>query len=103
MNAQHEMTRQLAAVRGAVLGVLVCCVLPSFLHAQPSGSVRGRVIDVDGRPIGSVMVTVEHAAIAATTSVSGRYMLPTVPRGPRVLEFHRLGYAVRGVTIIVGD
>jgi len=59
------------------------------------------VIAADGRPIASVTVTVEHAAIAVTTNASGRYMLPKVPRGARELQFHRLGYAVRGVTIMI--
>jgi outer membrane receptor protein involved in Fe transport len=101
MDAQHEMARQLAAARGAAIRVLVCCVLPSFGNAQTSGSVSGRVIDVDRRPIAGVTVMVEHAAIAAATNASGRYSLRDVPRGPRVLQFHRLGYAVRSVTVMV--
>src|SRR5215475_10271393 len=86
MDAQLETARRLAAVRGAGFGVLACCVLPLFLHAQPSGSVGGRVIAADGRPIACVTVTVDHAAIAVTTNASGRYMLPKVPRGARELQ-----------------
>lgn len=104
MDARHEIARPRAAVRGAAFGALVCWILPSLVHAQPNGSVRGRVIDVDRRPIGSVTVTVEHAAIAGATDASGRFSLSGVPRGPRVLRFHRLGYAVHSVTITVaGD
>jgi len=101
MDAQHEIARKLAAARGLTFRVLVICVLPSFAHAQTSGSVAGRVIDVDRRPIAGVTVTVERAAIAAATKASGRYSLRDVLRGPRVLQFRRLGYAVRSVTIIV--
>jgi outer membrane receptor protein involved in Fe transport len=101
MDAQHEIARQLAAVRGAALAALACCALPSLGLAQLSGSVVGRVVDADRRPVVSVTVTVEHAAIATATNASGRYSLPDVPRGPGVLQFHRLGYAVRSVSIMV--
>jgi outer membrane receptor protein involved in Fe transport len=98
MDALHEIAR--LAVSGA-FGVLACCVLPSSGHAQPSGCVSGRVVDMDRRPIARVTVTVERAAITRATDASGRYSLPDVPRGPRVLQFHRLGYAVRSVAIVV--
>src|SRR5215831_11124664 len=100
MDAQHEIAKQLAAVRRAAFGVLVCCA-PSVGQAQPNASVSGRVIDVERRPIANVTVTVEHAAISGATNASGRYVLADVPRGPRVLQFHRLGYAVGSATIMV--
>src|SRR6266550_505753 len=39
--------------------------------------------------------------VSVATSAIGRYVLPRVPAGPRRLEFRRIGYAVRQVTVIV--
>ncbi|HYS61755.1 MAG TPA: TonB-dependent receptor [Gemmatimonadales bacterium] len=79
----------------------LACALPSRGHAQSAGAVSGTVTEPDGQPLSGVVVAVQGLGVSVATSAIGRYVLPRVPAGPRRLEFRRIGYAVRQVTVIV--
>jgi iron complex outermembrane receptor protein len=79
----------------------LCCALPSCGYAQSSGAVRGTVTDPDGQPLSGVVVAVQGLGLSVATSATGRYVLPRVPAGQHVLQFHRIGYAPRQVTVDV--
>ena len=97
------MTR--ARVRGYAFPVsliaALACALPSRGRAQSTGAVSGTVTEPDGRPLGGVVVAVQGLGISVATSATGRYALPRVPAGPQRLEFRRIGYAMRQVTVTV--
>ena len=79
----------------------LACVLPSRGHAQSGGAVGGTVTDPDGQPLSGVAVAVQGLGLWVATSAIGRYVLPRVPAGPQRLEFRRIGYAMRQVTVTV--
>lgn len=55
----------------------------------------------DGRPLSGVVVAIRDLGLSVATSATGRYVLSRVPAGEQLLEFRRIGYAVREVSITV--
>src|SRR5882762_3357674 len=79
----------------------LACVLPSRGHAQSGGAVSGTVTEPDGQPLSGVVVAVQGLGLAVATNTTGRYVLSRVPAGQRLLQFRRIGYAARDVTVTV--
>jgi iron complex outermembrane receptor protein len=59
------------------------------------------VTDPGGQPLSGVVVAVQGLGLSVATSATGRYVLPRVPAGQHVLQFHRIGYAPHRVTVDV--
>ena len=55
----------------------------------------------DGRPLSGVVVAVQGLGLSVATDATGRYVLSRVPAGQRLLQFRRIGFAAREVTVIV--
>lgn len=70
-----------------------------------SGTVRGRVTDVNRTPLEGALVQVRGTSTGVTTSASGDFELRGVPIGAQQLTARRLGYAADtlGVTIAAGQ
>jgi len=79
----------------------LACALPSRGHAQSGAAVSGTVTEPDGQPLGGVVVAVQGLGLAVVTNATGRYVLSRVPAGRQLLQFHRVGYAARDVTVTV--
>src|SRR3989442_5369252 len=79
----------------------LACVLPLRGHAQSGAAVSGTVTEPDGQPLGGVVVAVQGLGLAVATNATGRYVLSRVPAGRQLLQFHRVGYAARDVTVTV--
>src|SRR2546422_6617850 len=79
----------------------LACALPSRGHAQSGGAVSGTVTEPDGQPLSGVVVAVQGLALSVATNAIGRYILPRVPAGQQLLQFRRVGYAAREVTVTV--
>ena len=92
--------RRTLALSASLIAALACA-LPSPGHAQTTGAVTGRVTERDGQPLSGVVVTVQGYRLAVGTSPTGRYVLSYVPAGDQVLQFRRIGYAPREVTVTV--
>jgi iron complex outermembrane receptor protein len=92
--------RRLRFIVGALLAVL--CVAP--LRAQePTGAIRGRVIDNETQqPLARVVVAV--GSRGALTQADGRYLITGVPQGTAILRVRMLGYApaTQPVTVVGG-
>jgi len=92
--------RRLRFIVGALLAVL--CVAP--LRAQePTGAIRGRVIDNETQqPLARVTVAV--GSRGALTQADGRYLITGVPQGTAILRVRMLGYApaTQPVTVVGG-
>ncbi len=68
------------------------------------GTVVGRVIDArTSAPIAGATVEVEGTRLATSTGDDGRYRIPSVPAGSRVIIVRRLGYAASRQTVTVTD
>src|SRR5881409_1602776 len=79
----------------------LACAIPSRGHAQSGAAVSGTVTEPDGQPLGGVVVAVQGLGLAVATNATGRYVLARVPAGRQLLQFHRVGYAARDVTVTV--
>jgi len=77
------------------------CALPSCGHAQSGAPVTGTVTEPDGRPLSGVVVAVQGLGLSVATDATGRYVLSRVPAGQQLLQFRRIGFAAREVTVIV--
>ncbi|HEX6049279.1 MAG TPA: carboxypeptidase regulatory-like domain-containing protein, partial [Gemmatimonadaceae bacterium] len=68
------------------------------------GIVVGRVTDArTSAPIAGAAVEVEGTRLATSTGDDGRYRIPGVPAGSRVIVVRRLGYAASRQTVTVTD
>jgi Carboxypeptidase regulatory-like domain/TonB-dependent Receptor Plug Domain len=67
--------------------------------------VRGRIDGAGGRPLSNAQITVWGTGVQATSSDSGRFVLPTMPTGTHMLDVRVLGYraARQVVDIVPGD
>lgn len=77
---------------------LLCAVLSSAAVAQQPPAratwrLTGVVTDSGRRPLGGVRVTVAGTPLAATTDSAGRFAIPALPEGARVVVFRRIGFA----------
>src|SRR5438034_9030840 len=71
---------------------------------QPTGTIRGRVIDAATQgPLAGV--TVSARGRAAQTQADGRYLIHGVPAGSDSLRARMIGYApaAQAVTVVGGD
>lgn len=79
---------------------------PPALEAQATGTVRGRVTDVNtSRGVAAVQVTVEGTRLGALTGQGGEFTIANVPTGPRTLSARRIGYqpARKALDVVPGD
>jgi TonB-dependent starch-binding outer membrane protein SusC len=73
----------------ATLGLLA----PMLLGAQTTGTVQGTVTDAgNGQPLASAQVRIEGTVMGALSDATGRYTIPNVPTGRRVVIARRIGY-----------
>jgi TonB-dependent SusC/RagA subfamily outer membrane receptor len=73
---------------------LFALLSPALLSAQTTGTVQGRVTDAaNGQPLASAQLRIEGTVLGALSDVEGRYTVPNVPTGRRVVVARRIGYA----------
>jgi TonB-dependent SusC/RagA subfamily outer membrane receptor len=64
-----------------------------LLSAQTTGTVQGSVTDAaNGQPLANAQVRIEGTVLGALSDVAGRYTVPNVPTGRRVVIARRIGY-----------
>ena len=59
---------------------------------QSRGSVRGTVVDEDGRPVADANVLVDGLSEGGTTGKDGRFQLVDVPLGSRMMVARKVGH-----------
>jgi len=84
----------------AIPAALALLLGPAALTAQ-GGTVRGRVADSLGGPVGRATVSLEGTALRAVTTERGEYALRGVPAGTWTLRVRALGYASRAMSVTV--
>lgn len=88
-----------------IIGVLLALLWIAPLRAQePSGTIRGRVVD-DATQQALSGVTVTVGSRSALTQADGRYLIPGVPAGTYTLRTRMIGYAqaTREITVAAGE
>jgi hypothetical protein len=63
------------------------------LHAQTTGTVRGRVLDNQtGQPIANVAIKIRSTELGAVSTQDGRFEIPGVPLGPQIVLISHVSY-----------
>src|SRR5688572_830972 len=102
---------QIRPIRGAVLLLLVCCLVAGQAAAQgiQTGTLRGAVLDQQALPVADVKVTVTSPALqgprSTTTGRDGSFVIRLLPPGAYEAEFEIKGFENqrRTVTIALGE
>ena len=87
----------------AIVLLLVASV--SYIHAQQTGGVRGKVVDKNtGEEIGFAGVYIQGTTIGTTTDIEGYYTLPNVNVGTQTVCVQFLGYdsLCANITVVNG-
>ena len=80
--------------------------LTGSLSAQEPGTIRGRVIDEEGRPVVSAMVVISTSGQTAVSDGGGKFVLTGVSPGSHRLEASCPGYSgeiVEGLVAAAGE
>lgn len=74
-----------------------------------SGALAGQVLNLQGEPLDSAVVSVGGATLQGRRSIAtdqqGRFLFPTLPAGRYIVEVRLVGYApvrVTDVTVVLG-
>lgn len=86
--------------------LLLFLVGPSFIFAQTSGKIRGKVVDNEtGEPLVGVSVSLEGTSFGASSDINGEYIILAVPVGTYTLDAKYIGYqevSVSNVRVLNG-
>ncbi len=67
---------------------------PMLVAAQTTGTVQGVITDAaNGQPLANAQVRIDGTLLGALSDIAGRYTVPNVPTGRRVVIARRIGYA----------
>jgi TonB-dependent SusC/RagA subfamily outer membrane receptor len=84
-----------------LLTALALTLIAPGLSAQ-GGTATGVVTDSStGKPVVQARVLVTGTTIGTMTGEDGRYTLRGIPTGPRAIEYSRIGYAPRIITLTI--
>ena len=67
------------------------------------GTIRGRVADSTGAPIGQAVVVIDPGGQRATSRDNGEYVISRVPAGTYTVRLRRIGYITPTATVVVAD
>ncbi len=85
----------------ALLLVLVMAAAPSTGLAAATGSVTGRVLDPEGKPMPSATVLIKDTQLGAMTDHDGRYSIKKVPAGSHTIIALKIGFGNATGTVLV--
>jgi hypothetical protein len=101
-----RVTCRNVALSTLVLSMLLLAPAALSYAAQDLGSIRGRVVDKEGRPVVSATVAVAGSTLSATTDADGRFVIEEVPTGSYRLEASCTGFTgeiVDPITVAGGE
>jgi len=94
-----------AGLRMPVLALFLLVAISSTLAAQATGTVTGRVVDVQTNAgLVAAQVSISGTTLGASTDATGAYTIAGVPTGARTIVVRRIGFAPfsREVTVTGG-
>ncbi|MFO7447538.1 MAG: carboxypeptidase-like regulatory domain-containing protein, partial [Ignavibacteriaceae bacterium] len=87
--------------RFAVL-LLTICIPLQFIHAQGTGSIRGKILDqTNGEGLIGANIVVQNSNIGAAADIDGNFYIHNVPAGPQVLIVSYIGFISQTVQVNV--
>jgi len=89
-------------LRWMLLVVVLSLLVPSLARAQDRGTIAGQVVGDRGQPLQGAQVQVQGTELRVVTGVEGRFRIPNVAPGQRVVSVSLLGYGTRTQTVTVG-
>lgn len=94
----------LKATAVVVASTVIAAVSPHGLAAQSTGTIRGRITESNGQPLGDVQVTVSGTSLGGVSGATGDYIIANVPAGDHRVMARRIGYGPgdRTVTVTAG-
>ena len=104
MMKQHRQLARVRALRfaGAIAVALLVLAVPQARGQTPRGAIVGRVTDLrSAQPLARVAVEIEGTQLITATGDDGRFRLPNVPVGNRVVTARRIGYGSGRKTVLV--
>ncbi len=75
-------------------------LVPLALEAQ-TGTINGRVVTNDGRPLAGAQVSIVGTNLGSLTSRSGRYQINGVPTGAQTIRVQSIGYGTQELPVDV--
>ncbi len=100
---RRPRTGRVRANAACVLSILLSA-LPLQLSSQETGSISGRVVDVETRvPVADAVVQLRASGAAALSDEQGRYQLSDVPAGPQVVLVEHVAYGQYLHAVVVED
>ena len=73
--------------------LLLALFVPTLVSAQTTGTVQGSVTDAaNGQPLANAQIRIDGTALGALSDGAGRYTVPNVPTGRRVVVARRIGF-----------
>jgi iron complex outermembrane receptor protein len=78
-------------------------VLTASVASAQGATIRGRVVDSTGVPIGQALIVADPGGFRATSRDNGDYSIARVPPGTYTLRVRRLGYFVPNADVTVTD
>jgi hypothetical protein len=91
----------LPALLRAIILAAASAALSTGAHGQATASVRGRVVDIDGRPLESVEISATMVGRAARTDAEGRFFITGLLAGRNRLIVRLLGWKAIDTTFVV--
>ncbi|MBD5654263.1 MAG: carboxypeptidase regulatory-like domain-containing protein [Candidatus Eremiobacteraeota bacterium] len=83
-------------------GSLAACADPNFIGLQDYGTVNGNVVDQNGKPVPTAVVSVTGTTgIPFTTQTDGAFNLTNVAVGEQTITVNAAGYAPNNSTTVI--
>lgn len=83
----------ISSLRSLISSASLVLLFATGAHAQTTGSIIGRVVDVQsGAPLVGVDIRLERLPHRVTTGPDGRFVIGAVPPGERDIRVEHLGY-----------
>lgn len=88
-----------------VTGILLCLAAGAWAQGNPTGTLRGQVVDPDNLPLPGVTIVVASPALQGTrstvTSANGDFIIPFLPPGDYTVTVELQGFQPQKKTVAV--
>jgi len=78
--------------RNLIIVLFLALLLPSSLFAGNFGTIRGKVVDEEGKPIIGASVRVLGTRLGAFVKGGGKFIISNIPPGPYKVKITYVGY-----------
>ncbi len=83
--------------------LFIFCISPSFLAAQGSAQIFGKISNAEGQPIEAAQAQIVALHTGTGSDASGVYRLENLPAGTHRLRIYALGYRTQEIDILLAE